>query len=88
MFYDGTSFDGGNAMNGRELDNRIAYMATCRGDFASQHAMSPAAAYAFLERYQGISFFADCYGVEHAQSVQAAVDDRAEVCIRNGGALT
>ena len=74
-------------MSGRELNNRIEYMVTCIGDFAARYAMTPAAAYAFLERYQGLSFLTDCYDVEHTQSVKTAVDDMSEVCIRNGGVL-
>ena len=50
-------------MSGRELNNRIEYMVTCIGDFASQHAMTPAAAYAFLEKYHGLSFVSDCNAV-------------------------
>ena len=42
-------------MSARELNNRIEYMVTCIGDFAARYAMAPAAAYAFLERYQGLS---------------------------------
>jgi len=36
-------------MSGRELNNRIEYMVTCIGDFAAQHAMTPAVAYTFLK---------------------------------------
>ena len=72
-------------MSRRELNNRIEYMATCIGDFAAQHAMTPAAAYAVLEKYHGLSFLADCYDIEHTQSIQTAVDDMSDVCIMNGG---
>ena len=75
-------------MSGRELNNRIEYMVTCIGDFAAQHDMSQAAAYAFLEKYKGLSFLVDCYDVEHTQSVQATVDDMYEVCVRNGGRVS
>lgn len=75
-------------MSGRELNNRIEYMVTCIGDFAAQHAMTPADAYAFLEKYHGLSFLTNCYDVEHTQSIQTAVNDMAEVCIRNGGVFT
>lgn len=75
-------------MSGRELDNQIEYMVTCIGDFAAQHAMTPAVAYAFLKKYKRLSFWTDCCDVEHTQSIQSAVDDMTEVCIRNGGALT
>ena len=75
-------------MSRRELNNRIEYIVTCIGDFAAQHSMTPAAAYTFLEKYHGLSFLTDCYDVEHTQSIQTAVDDLAEVCIRNGGVFT
>lgn len=74
-------------MNGRELNNRIEYMVTCVGDFAAQYMMSPAEAYVFLDRYRGLKFLEDSYDVEHTQSVQAAVEDMAEVCVRHGGVL-
>ena len=74
-------------MSIRELNNRIEYMVTCIGDFAAQHAMTPAVAYAFLAKYKGLSFLSDCYDIEHTQSVQTAVDDMSEVCKRNGGVL-
>jgi len=72
-------------MSSRELNNRIEYMVTCIGDFAAKYAMTPSAAYAFLEKHRGLAFLSDCYDVEHTQSVQSAVDDMAEVCIKNGG---
>ena len=74
-------------MSGRELDNQIEYMVTCIGDFAAQHAMTPAVAYAFLKKYKGLSFWIDCYDVEHTQTIQSAVDDMTGACIRNGGVL-
>ena len=74
-------------MSRRELNNRIEYMVTCIGDFAAQHSMTPAGAYAFLKKYNGLSFLSDCYDVEHTQSVQTAVEAMSEVCIRNGGVL-
>ena len=72
-------------MSNRELNNRIEYMVTCIGDFAAQHAMTPAAAYAFLEKYHGLALLTDCYDIEHTQSIQTAVDDMSDVCIKNGG---
>ena len=75
-------------MSGRELNNRIEYMVTCIGDFAARHAMTPAVAYTFLKKYKGLSFLTDCYDVEHTQSVQTAVDDMYDVCVRNGGRMS
>ena len=72
-------------MSSRELNNRIEYMVTCIGDFAAQHAMTAAAAYAFLAKYHGLAFLTDCYDIEHTQSIQTAVDDMSDVCIKNGG---
>ena len=72
-------------MSIRERENRIEYLVTCVGDFAEQHAMTPACAFAFLEKNGGIAFLTDCYDTEHSQSIQTAVDDMAEVCRRNGG---
>lgn len=74
-------------MSGRELKNRIEYMVTCVGDFAAQHSMTPLEAYLFLDKYRGLAFLDDCYDIEHTQSIQTAVDDMSEVCVRHGGVL-
>jgi len=72
-------------MSVRERENRIEYMVTCVGDFAERHAMTPAHAFAYLEKNGGLSFLSDCYDVEHTQSIETAVDDLSEVCRRHGG---
>jgi hypothetical protein len=62
-------------------------MVTCVCDFAAQHSMFPAEAYLFLDKYRGLAFLDDCYDIEHTQSIQTAVDDMTEVCVRHGGVL-
>ena len=74
-------------MSDRELKNRIDYMVTCVGDFAAQHSMTPLEAYLFLDKYRGLAFLDDCSDIEHTQSIQTAVDDMSEVCVRHGGVL-
>ena len=69
----------------REKKNRIEYMVTCVGDFARAHKMTPADAFSFLQKFEGLDFLSDCYDVEHSQSIDTAVDDLSEVCMRNGG---
>jgi hypothetical protein len=41
----------------------------------------------FLDKYRGLAFLDDCYDIEHTQSIQTAVDDMTEVCVRHGGVL-
>ena len=72
-------------MSYREKKNRIEYMVTCVGDFADAHKMTPADAFSFLQKFKGLDFLSECYDVEHSQSIDTAVDDLAEVCMRNGG---
>ena len=71
-------------MSHLERKNRIEYLVTCVGDFAHAHRMTPADAFSFLWRFKGLDFLSDCYDAEHSQSIDTAVDDLAEVCIRNG----
>ena len=73
------------AMSYREKKNRIEYMVTCVGDFARAHKMTPADAFSFLQKFKGLDFLSDCYDVLHSLSIDTAVDDLSEVCMRNGG---
>ena len=73
------SIQGHSALSIRERETRIEYLVTCVGDFAAQHAMTPAHAFAFLEKNGGIAFLTDCHDTEHSQLIQTAVDDMAEV---------
>ena len=44
-------------------------------------------AYRYLDRFKGIDFVDEFYGVEHTQSFEDVVDDLTQYCHKNGGAL-
>ena len=59
----------------RELQHRMTYFVYC------------IKAFAYLNRFKGISFLDECYEAEHLLSIDDAVNDLFIICKRNGGAL-
>ncbi|MBQ8656631.1 MAG: DUF3791 domain-containing protein [Prevotella sp.] len=74
-------------MGDRELDYKIQYIVLCVSEFASRYHLTNRQAYAYLNRYEGLSFLDDCYEAEHTLSLDDAVADLTVVCKRNGGGL-
>ena len=74
-----------NAMNKKEIFDRIEYVVACVGAFAQRHNLSNSQAYAYLRRFTGIDFLLDCYAAEHTLSIDDAVDDLQVLCSRKGG---
>jgi len=74
-------------MSVAKLSNRISYFVSCVREFAQAKGLSHAAAFDYLNRYQGIAFLIKCYEAEHTLSFADAVDDLGRVCRRNGGRL-
>ena len=72
----------------REERNRISFYVACIGTFAERFSVSNAFAYGYLSQYKGLDFIFDFYDVEHAFSIDDAVDDMVKVCHRNGGPLS
>lgn len=72
----------------REERNRISFYVACIGAFAERFSVSNAFAYGYLSQYKGLDFIFDFYDVEHASSIDDAVDDMVKVCHRNGGPLS
>lgn len=70
-----------------EERNRISFYVACIGAFAERFSVSNAFAYGYLSQYKGLDFIFDFYDVEHAFSIDDAVDDMVKVCHRNGGPL-
>ncbi len=73
-------------MSGKEI-NTIEYLVTCIGAFAERFGLSNQQAYAYLQKYKGLSFLIEFYDVEHTQSIEDAVEDCTRICKRNGGEL-
>lgn len=73
------------AMN--EVFNKIEYVVCCVGAFAERFHLTNAQAYAYLRRFSGIDFLIDCYAAEHTLSIDDAVEDLTNICLKNGGKL-
>lgn len=71
----------------KDLFNKIEYVVCCVGAFASRFNLTNTQAYAYLRRFSGIDFLLDCYAVEHTLSIEDAVDDLINICLKNGGRL-
>ena len=65
--------------------NIINYLVICINDFAERFNMDAVAAYRFLSKYGGIDFLMQHYEVEHALSLDDAVEDLELICRQNGG---
>lgn len=56
--------------------------------FATRFDMTRHAAYAYLQKYQGLAFLIEYYDVEHLQDVEETVDDLIIKCQQQGGELS
>lgn len=74
-------------MNRKQISDRIEYVVACVGAFAERFSLSNMQAYSYLRRFSGIDFLLDCYEGEHTLSIDDAVDDLRQICIRNGGRI-
>jgi len=69
------------------LSHKIEYMVACISEFANRYSLSMRQAFNYLDFYHGIDFIDRCYEAEHQFSMDDAVDDLAQFCHRQGGAL-
>lgn len=67
--------------------NRITYIIYCINAFARRFQLTPKQAFAYLQRFKGLTFLDECYEAEHQLSLEDAVEDLSIICKRNGGAL-
>ena len=70
-----------------EIKDKIAYIIAVVNEFATRFSLNSQQAYRYLDRFRGIDFVDEFYGVEHTQSFEDVVDDLALYCHKNGGAL-
>lgn len=70
-----------------DIIKKIEYVVCCVGAFASKFKLTNAQAYAYLRRFSGIDFLIDCYAAEHTLSIEDAVEDLTNICLKNGGKL-
>ncbi|MCQ2239774.1 MAG: DUF3791 domain-containing protein [Bacteroidaceae bacterium] len=66
----------------------IPYINLIIRTFAERFQMSRQAAYAYLQKYNGLSFLIEFYDVEHLQDPEETVDDLIVKCQQQGGTLT
>lgn len=69
------------------IEDKIAYIIAVVNEFAARFSLNSQQAYRYLDRFKGIDFVDEFYGVEHTQSFEDVVDDLALYCRNNGGAL-
>ncbi|WP_294474220.1 DUF3791 domain-containing protein [uncultured Bacteroides sp.] len=67
--------------------NRITYIIYCINAFARRFQLTPKQAFAYLQRFKGLTFLDECYEAEHQLSLDDAVEDLSIICKRNGGGL-
>lgn len=67
--------------------NRITYIIYCINAFARRFQLTPKQAFAYLQRFKGLTFLDECYEAEHQLSLEDAVEDLSIICKRNGGGL-
>ena len=65
----------------------IPYINLIIRTFAERFQMTRQAAYAYLQKHQGLAFLIEFYDVEHLQSMDETIDDLLIVCQKNGGVL-
>lgn len=70
-----------------KIEDKVAYIIAVVNEFATRFSLNSQQAYRYLDRYKGIDFVDEFYGVEHTQSFEDVVDDLALYCHKNGGAL-
>lgn len=74
-------------MTQKETYNRIEYIVSCVGEFAMQNRLTNAQSYLYLKQFGGIEFLTRFYEAEHLLSIDDAVVDLKNICLRNGGSI-
>ena len=65
----------------------IEYTVWIVTEFAKRHGLSESQAYNYLSNFKAISFIDKCYASLHTLSIEDGLDDVAQICRKNGGAL-
>lgn len=69
------------------VKDKVEYIIALVNEFARAHKLSDSQAYRYLERFKGIDFIDKNYGIAHTLSFEDVVEDVAEYCRRQGGAI-
>ncbi len=65
----------------------IEYVVTCVSEFSTRYNLTMSQAYAYLRRFKAIDFLTNYYEAEHTLSIDNAVDDMRDICLKNGGKI-
>lgn len=71
----------------KEEQKIIDYTVVCINEFADRLNLSYKDAFNYLKKYNAIKFLKDNYEIEHALSIEDAIDDMILVARNNGGNL-
>lgn len=71
-----------------EQSNILEYIICCIGAFAERFSITNGQAYQYLQKYKGLEFLQKHYNIEHTFSIEDAVEDCANICLRHGGTLS
>ncbi|MBR4677464.1 MAG: DUF3791 domain-containing protein [Bacteroidales bacterium] len=69
------------------IRDKVEWTLVFAWEFAKKYGLSLKQAFNYLRRFEGIKFVDRNYGYVHTQSFTSMVDDIAEYCHKNGGAL-
>ncbi len=67
--------------------NIVEYINVCVSEFAKRFNLTLTEAYSYLRRFAAISFLIECYDAEHTLSIDEAIVDMKDICLRNGGRI-
>lgn len=68
--------------------DKIEYLIMVVKLFAAHYQLTPAQAYRYISRFDGVSFVERNYGIMHTLSFQDMVQGISDYCKRNGGELS
>lgn len=69
------------------LNDQVEFLIACVAEFAKTHSLNKKQAFNYIERYNGLEFITQHFGVEHTYSFRDIVKHITDVCHRFGGAL-
>lgn len=72
-------------MDNNEIKDKAEYTIALTNEFAKAHELTEQQAFRYLDRFRGIDFIIDHYGIAHTQSFYDMVVALGEICQRNGG---
>ena len=69
------------------ITDKVEFLIACVSEFAKAHSLKKKQAFNYIERYKGLEFITNHFGVEHTFSFRDVVKHITDFCHRQGGAL-